>query len=32
MKVDFTSALGAAVNADVDIDPLVVGLGLAYKY
>jgi outer membrane protein len=32
VKVDFTSALGAAVNADVDIDPLVVALGLAYKY
>jgi len=32
VKVDFTTALGATVNADVDIDPLVVGLGLAYKY
>ncbi len=32
VKVDFTTALGATVNADVDINPLVVGLGLAYKY
>lgn len=32
VKVDFTTALGAAVNADVDINPLVVGVGLAYKY
>ena len=32
VKVDFTTALGATVNADVDIDPLIVGLGLAYKY
>lgn len=32
VKVDFSTALGAAVKADVDINPLVVGLGLAYKY
>ncbi|MBK8197721.1 MAG: OmpW family protein [Acidobacteria bacterium] len=32
VTVDFTTALGARVNADVDIDPLVVGVGLAYKY
>ncbi len=32
VKVDFTTALGATVNADVDINPLVVGVGLAYKY
>lgn len=32
VKVDFTTALSATVNADVDINPLVVGVGLAYKY
>lgn len=32
VTVDFTDALGATVDADVDIDPLVVGIGLAYKY
>lgn len=32
VTVDFTTALGARVNADVDINPLVVGVGLAYKY
>ena len=32
VTVDFTTALGASVNADVDINPLVVGVGLAYKY
>ena len=32
VTVDFTTALGATVNADVDINPLVVGVGLAYKY
>lgn len=32
VTVDFTTALGAKVNADVDIDPLIVGLGLAYKF
>jgi len=32
VTVDFTTALGAKVDADVDINPLVVGVGLAYKY
>jgi len=32
VTVDFTSALGAAVKADVDINPLVAGIGFAYKY
>ncbi|MGH1421931.1 MAG: OmpW/AlkL family protein [Hyphomonas sp.] len=32
VTVDFTDALGATVKADVDINPLVVGLGLGYKY
>lgn len=32
VTVDFTTALGAKVNADVDINPLVVGLGFGYKY
>ena len=34
VTIDFSSALGAGttVNADVDIDPLVVGLGLGYKF
>lgn len=32
VTVDFTTALGASVDADVDINPLVVGLGLGYKY
>ena len=32
VTVDFTTALGATVNADVDINPFVVGVGLAYKY
>ncbi|MBY9066207.1 outer membrane beta-barrel protein [Hyphomonas sp. WL0036] len=32
VTVDFTTALGAKVNADVDIDPLVVGVGLGYKF
>lgn len=32
VTVDFTTALGAKVNADDDINPLVVGIGLAYKY
>lgn len=30
--VDFTTALGATVKADVDIDPVVVGLGFGYKF
>ncbi|MCU0733181.1 MAG: outer membrane beta-barrel protein [Hyphomonas sp.] len=32
VTVDFTSALGARVDADVDINPLVVGVGLGYKF
>lgn len=32
VTVDFTSALGATVDAEVDINPLVVGLGLGYKF
>ncbi len=32
MTVDFTTALGAVVLADVDINPLIAGVGLAYKY
>lgn len=30
--VDFTTALGATVKADVDINPIVVGLGFGYKF
>ncbi|MAK61201.1 MAG: hypothetical protein CMK09_09510 [Ponticaulis sp.] len=32
VTVDFTTALGATVNADVDINPTVVGVGFGYKY
>ena len=32
VTVDFTTALGATVNADVDINPTVVGIGLGYKF
>jgi outer membrane protein len=32
VTVDFTTALGATVNADVDINPLVIGVGFGYKY
>ncbi len=32
VTVDFTSALGATVDADVDIDPVIVGLGFGYKF
>lgn len=32
VTVDFTTALGATVKADVDIDPVVVGLGFGYKF
>lgn len=32
VTVDFSTALGASVDAEVDINPLVVGLGLGYKY
>ena len=28
----FTTALGAKVKADVDINPTVVGLGFGYKF
>jgi outer membrane protein len=32
VTVDFTTALGASVDAEVDINPTVFGLGLGYKY
>ena len=32
VTVDFTTALGATVDADVDINPLVVGVGFGYKF
>ncbi|MBA3067392.1 MAG: OmpW family protein [Hyphomonas sp.] len=32
VTVDFTTALGATVKADADINPLVVGLGFGYKF
>ncbi|MEM9225114.1 MAG: OmpW family outer membrane protein [Pseudomonadota bacterium] len=32
VTVDFTTALSASVDADVEINPLVVGLGLGYKF
>lgn len=32
VTVDFSTALGATVNADVDINPTVVGIGLGYKF
>ena len=32
VSVDFTAALGATVDADVDINPTVVGIGFGYKY
>lgn len=32
VTVDFSSALGASLDAEVDIDPLVVGLGLGYRF
>lgn len=32
VTVDFTTALGAKVDAEVDINPLVIGLGLGYKF
>lgn len=32
VTVDFTTALGATVDADVDINPLVVGVGFGYRY
>ena len=30
--IDATSALGATVGADVDINPLVIGLGVGMKF
>ena len=32
VTVDFTTALGATVEADVDINPTVVGIGFGYKF
>lgn len=32
VTVDFTTALGATVDAEVDINPWVVGLGLGYRF
>ncbi len=32
VAVDFTTALGATVDAGVDINPTVVGFGLGYKF
>lgn len=32
VKVDFTTALSAKVDADVDINPLIVGVGFGYKF
>lgn len=32
VTVDFTTALGAKVDAEVDINPLVVGVGLGYRF
>ncbi|MFC6198524.1 OmpW/AlkL family protein [Ponticaulis profundi] len=32
VTVDFTTALGATVKADVDINPTVVGVGFGYKF
>jgi len=32
VTVDFSTALGATVDAEVDINPLVVGIGFGYKY
>ncbi|MEL7031159.1 MAG: OmpW family outer membrane protein [Pseudomonadota bacterium] len=32
VTIDFTSALGASVDAEVDINPTVVGIGFGYKY
>ena len=32
VTVDFTTALGATVDADVDINPTVVGIGFGYKF
>ena len=32
VTVDFTTALGATVDADVNIDPVIVGVGFGYKF
>ncbi len=32
VTVDLTTALGATVQADVDINPLILGAGLGYKF
>ena len=32
VTVDFSTALGASLDAEVDIDPLVVGVGLGYRF
>lgn len=32
VTVDFTTALGATVDAEVDINPIVAGIGLGYKF
>ncbi len=32
VTVDFTTALGATVDAEVDINPTVVGIGFGYKF
>ncbi|MCB0470330.1 MAG: OmpW family protein, partial [Flavobacteriaceae bacterium] len=32
VTVDATSALGATVGADVDINPFIAGFGLGYKF
>ncbi len=32
VEVDFTTALGAVVDADVAIEPLIVGVGLGYRF
>lgn len=32
VTVDFTTALGASVDAEVDINPTVVGIGFGYKF
>lgn len=32
VTVDFSTALGASVDAEVDINPIVVGFGLGYKF
>ena len=32
VTVDFSSALGATVDADVDINPTVVGIGFGYRF